>query len=291
MMIISHDLSVLADISDRIAVMYAGRVVEQGPADLLFTDPLHPYTARSRRRSRGSATRPPATRRPGLKGDPPDPRELPPGCSFAPALPAGDRRSAGRPSPRSRHKAPRPRRRLHPGGVRTMTAVSAEHRPAEPRGAAASAVEFTSRQRRRRGGARRGRPDRALGRDRGARGRVRIGQDHPGADPDRPGAARRGARSRRRRAAGLPREVAEGVPAPGADDPAGPGRRAEPAAHGLRVGRRGAAAAQDGRLPTRRGAARSSRWPTRCRRPACGRRSGCSCATRTSCRAASGSGC
>ena len=40
---ISHDLSVLADLCDRIAVMYAGRVVEHGPAGKVFTDPLHPY--------------------------------------------------------------------------------------------------------------------------------------------------------------------------------------------------------------------------------------------------------
>ena len=116
MMMISHDLSVLADISDRIAVMYAGRVVEQGPADLLFTDPLHPYTARARRRrSRGSATRPPATRRPA--------------CRATRRTRASCRRAA-----RSRPRCPlaidacreaeppldaqgaRPRRRLHPGG-------------------------------------------------------------------------------------------------------------------------------------------------------------------------------
>ena len=58
MMMISHDLSVLADVSDRIAVMYAGRIVEQGPADLLFTDPLHPYT-------RALSGVVPADRRPG----------------------------------------------------------------------------------------------------------------------------------------------------------------------------------------------------------------------------------
>jgi peptide/nickel transport system ATP-binding protein len=84
MMLISHDLSVLADMSDRIAVMYGGRVIEQGPADQLLTDPLHPYTAAL------SASFPrigdPAARYApaGLAGDPPDPRELPPGCSFAP---------------------------------------------------------------------------------------------------------------------------------------------------------------------------------------------------------------
>ena len=84
MLLISHDLSVLADMSDRIAVMYGGRVIEQGPADLLFTDPLHPYTgalsASFPRIGDPAARYAPA----GLAGDPPDPRELPTGCSFAP---------------------------------------------------------------------------------------------------------------------------------------------------------------------------------------------------------------
>jgi peptide/nickel transport system ATP-binding protein len=87
MMLISHDLSVLADISDRIAVMYAGRVVEQGPADLLFTAPLHPYTA-ALAASFPRIGDPAARYAPsGLKGDPPDLRDLPQGCSFAPRCP------------------------------------------------------------------------------------------------------------------------------------------------------------------------------------------------------------
>ena len=44
MMIISHDLSVLADVCDRVMVMYAGRIVESGSAEQVFTDPQHPYT-------------------------------------------------------------------------------------------------------------------------------------------------------------------------------------------------------------------------------------------------------
>ena len=98
MLLISHDLSVLADMSDRIAVMYGGRVIEQGPAGQLFTDPLHPYTAAL------SASFPrigdPAARYApaGLAGDPPDPRTLPPGCSFHPRCARGvDECTAGEP--------------------------------------------------------------------------------------------------------------------------------------------------------------------------------------------------
>lgn len=84
MVVISHDLSVLADVCDRIAVMYAGRVVELGPADEVFGHALHPYAAAL------SAAFPrvgdPASRYApaGLPGDPPDPREAVAGCSFAP---------------------------------------------------------------------------------------------------------------------------------------------------------------------------------------------------------------
>jgi peptide/nickel transport system ATP-binding protein len=87
MLLISHDLSVLADVCDRIAVMYAGRVVEVGAADEVFARPLHPYAAAL------SAAFPrigdPAARYApaGLGGDPPDLRSLTPGCSFAPRCP------------------------------------------------------------------------------------------------------------------------------------------------------------------------------------------------------------
>jgi peptide/nickel transport system ATP-binding protein len=87
MMMISHDLSVLADLCDRITVMYAGRVVEEGPAGDVFTRPLHPYAGAL------SAAYPrigdPAARfaPSGLPGDPPDPRNLTRGCSFAPRCP------------------------------------------------------------------------------------------------------------------------------------------------------------------------------------------------------------
>ncbi|MFT4011072.1 MAG: ABC transporter ATP-binding protein [Nocardioidaceae bacterium] len=87
LMIISHDLSVLSDICDRVAVMYAGKIVEIGTADQVFHAPLHPYSqalADAFPRVGDPAARfAPA----GLAGDPPDARDLPPGCSFAPRCP------------------------------------------------------------------------------------------------------------------------------------------------------------------------------------------------------------
>jgi peptide/nickel transport system ATP-binding protein len=84
MLIISHDLSVLADVCDRVAVMYAGRVVETARADQLFGAPLHPYSAALSdafpRIGDPAARYAPS----GLAGDPPDLRDLPTGCSFRP---------------------------------------------------------------------------------------------------------------------------------------------------------------------------------------------------------------
>ncbi len=87
MLIISHDLSVLAEVCDRVAVMYAGRVVETGTAEQVFSNPQHPYAKALSdafpRIGDVAARYAPA----GLAGDPPDPRELPRGCSFAPRCP------------------------------------------------------------------------------------------------------------------------------------------------------------------------------------------------------------
>ena len=87
LMIISHDLSVLADVCDRVLVMYAGRVVESGTAEQVFSDPLHPY-AHALSDAFPRIGDPLARYAPaGLAGDPPDPRDLPPGCPFAPRCP------------------------------------------------------------------------------------------------------------------------------------------------------------------------------------------------------------
>jgi peptide/nickel transport system ATP-binding protein len=84
LLLISHDLSVLGTTCDRVLVMYAGRVVEEGPASGLFDHPLHPYggalAAAFPRVGDPRARFAPI----GLPGDPPDPRALPSGCAFHP---------------------------------------------------------------------------------------------------------------------------------------------------------------------------------------------------------------
>lgn len=84
LVMISHDLAVLADTCDRLAVMYAGRVVEEGPARQVYDNARHPYgkaLSAAFPRIGDSASRF-APR--GLPGDPPDPSALPSGCTFHP---------------------------------------------------------------------------------------------------------------------------------------------------------------------------------------------------------------
>ena len=84
LLMISHDLSVLADVCDRLAVMYAGRVVEVGPAAEVFHRARHPY-AEALAAAFPTVGDPASRLRPrGLAGDPPDPQELPSGCAFHP---------------------------------------------------------------------------------------------------------------------------------------------------------------------------------------------------------------
>ena len=87
-LMISHDLSVLAHACERLAVMYAGRIVELGPGEAVIEDPRHPYT-RALSRAFPTIGDPASRLAPaGLAGDPPRPTALPPGCPFAPRCPA-----------------------------------------------------------------------------------------------------------------------------------------------------------------------------------------------------------
>ena len=88
LLIITHDLSVLAQVADRVAIMYAGRIVEEGSASEVLTMPRHPYSKSlvgafpviGDPASRGIPA--------GLPGDPPDPAARPRGCAFHPRCPA-----------------------------------------------------------------------------------------------------------------------------------------------------------------------------------------------------------
>ncbi len=84
-MFITHDISVLLELCDRIAVMYGGRLVEMAPADVILEQPRHPYT-KGLLRSFPSLTGP-KTRLSGVPGSPPSLRHLPAGCAFHPRCP------------------------------------------------------------------------------------------------------------------------------------------------------------------------------------------------------------
>jgi oligopeptide/dipeptide ABC transporter ATP-binding protein len=85
--LVTHDMGVVACIADRVAVMYAGRVVEVAPARELFATPAHPYTA-ALLASVPRLDAPPAARLAGIEGQPPPAGEEPEGCAFAPRCPA-----------------------------------------------------------------------------------------------------------------------------------------------------------------------------------------------------------
>ncbi|MEU7742209.1 ABC transporter ATP-binding protein [Nonomuraea sp. NPDC049158] len=87
LIMISHDLSVLADVCGQLAVMYAGRVVEHGPSREVFHEAKHPYT-RALAAAFPTVGDPVSRLAPkGLGGDPPDPMDLPTGCAFHPRCP------------------------------------------------------------------------------------------------------------------------------------------------------------------------------------------------------------
>jgi peptide/nickel transport system ATP-binding protein len=110
---ITHDLAVVAGLADRIAVMYAGRIVEEGPVDAMFARPLHPYTrgligSVPTRGPRGA----PLLQIPGM---PPSAAHRPPGCAFAPRCPRADAACRAEP-PMADHGGGRAARCWHPHG-------------------------------------------------------------------------------------------------------------------------------------------------------------------------------
>ena len=85
MLLITHDLGVVAEVCEDVAVMYAGRIIEVGTADDIFNHTMHPYTeglfdSLPNLKERGEELIP-------IKGLMPDPTNLPPGCAFAPRCP------------------------------------------------------------------------------------------------------------------------------------------------------------------------------------------------------------
>lgn len=83
MIFVTHDLRVVHHVSDRIAVMYLGRVMEVGPTEDVFSDPLHPY---AQALLAAAPELDPTIReeRPAILGNPPNPIDIPPGCRFHP---------------------------------------------------------------------------------------------------------------------------------------------------------------------------------------------------------------
>ena len=93
-LLITHDLATVADVCDRVMVMYGGRIVEMGGVDAIFSQPKHPYTQALLAGLLPSQGEPP-TQLPALAGQPPRPDDLPGGCRFHPRCPLWSR--LGRP--------------------------------------------------------------------------------------------------------------------------------------------------------------------------------------------------
>ncbi|HYF56349.1 MAG TPA: ABC transporter ATP-binding protein [Salinarimonas sp.] len=83
---VTHDLGAAVEVADRIAVMYAGRIVEEGSARDLIRAPRHPYTI-GLLKSRANGALAKGSRLEAIPGSPPDLAALPPGCAFAPRCP------------------------------------------------------------------------------------------------------------------------------------------------------------------------------------------------------------
>ena len=105
-LLITHDMSVVRQIADRVAVMYLGRIVELGDVEAVFDDPRHPYTEALLSSIPRVTADPSADGRIHLEGSPPDPADPPSGCNFHPRchlyaeLPPEERARCEREDPR-----------------------------------------------------------------------------------------------------------------------------------------------------------------------------------------------
>jgi peptide/nickel transport system permease protein len=106
LVLVSHDLAVVADWADEVIVMYAGRVVERGPASALFTSPRMPYTE-ALLRAVPDITADGHTRLLAIEGRPPDLADPPPGCRFHPRCPYARERCAAEEPPLVSNTDPR----------------------------------------------------------------------------------------------------------------------------------------------------------------------------------------
>ncbi len=124
LLLVTHDLGVAARICDRIAVAYAGRIVEEGTCAQILSEPHHPYTVgllASRPKLDGTIA---GGDLPTLPGRPPDPRNPLAGCAFAPRCPAADTECAG---PVPNHALGERRDECHHPGVLTRWPEGGPH--------------------------------------------------------------------------------------------------------------------------------------------------------------------
>jgi peptide/nickel transport system ATP-binding protein len=144
MLLITHDLAVAAEVADRIAVMYAGRIAEIGEPAAVFHGPSHPYTSGLLESRLALAGLVGAGEVAALPGEPPDPRALPPGCPFEPRCAFAKPECAAelpRLAPSPRHsgrdaciRSEEIADQLVPGGKRTSAANGAAASPAPEAG-------------------------------------------------------------------------------------------------------------------------------------------------------------
>ena len=185
---ITHDLSLLVEFSDRIAIMYAGEIVESAASDVLFRHALHPYT-NGLMSSFPPLTGPivPLT---GIPGTPPDLAKPPSGCRFHPRCPQctgidsslhrlqiSERRSCARSTPATRSPVTGWRGHEHPRGAAARQAIPGARHGLEARDAGRRGGRVVHAQ--------------PWSRDR-ARGRERQRQEHRRAPPGAPVRAHRG---------------------------------------------------------------------------------------------------